>query len=90
MSKPKSPELNQPVHPADLLRRELQLIDETAHKLVDQLTAVLGYAELALERRRQKQGVCDELQKIQNAANKAIAMVRLTVAQVKTMKEANS
>ena len=58
---------------------EMKAMRQIAHRVVDQLTAVSGYSQLALERRAAKMGVCAELNKIRTSAEKAIAMVRLAL-----------
>lgn len=58
---------------------EMRAMRQIAHRVVDQLTAVSGYSQLALERRAAKLGVCVELNKIRTSAEKAIAMVRLAL-----------
>jgi hypothetical protein len=68
---------------------ELRSIQQISHKLIDQLTLVSGYSQMALERRKAKLGICEELEKIQSAANKAIAMVRLTCMHLREMEQAS-
>ena len=68
---------------------EMRAMRQIAHRVVDQLTAVSGYSQLALERRAAKLGVCAELNKIRTSAEKAIAMVRLALVHLSHLEGAD-
>jgi hypothetical protein len=65
---------------------ELRAMRQIAHKVLDQLTAVSGHAEMALVRARNT-CVREELDKIQRASEKAVAMVRLSLIHLKELEE---
>ena len=65
---------------------ELRAMRQIAHKVIDQLTAVRGHAEMALVRARNT-CVREELDRIQLASEKAVAMVRLSLVHLKEFEE---
>jgi hypothetical protein len=79
------PEVNsaRPEDRATGRKRQIESMRQIAHKLIDHLAAVVGYAELARQRRQMKLGVCEELAKIEVSAKRAITMARLTTEHLK-------
>ena len=68
---------------------DLRALRQIAHQLVDQLTAVSGYSQLALERRAAKLNVCGELRKIRMSADKAAELVRFTMVHLQHLEIAD-
>lgn len=80
--------MDQRSHP-DLQDAGYAVVQQIAHKVIDQLTAVSGHSQLALARARNN-CVREELEKIRAAADKAVAMVRLSIIHLKELQEGRS
>jgi hypothetical protein len=66
---------------------EIGTVRDMAHKLIDHLTVVIGYTEIARQQRKLGHGVCAELAKIEAAAHRAIEMVRQASDRLKILEE---
>lgn len=71
---------------SDQVKIDIVPVRMTAHKVLDQLTAVRGHAQMALVR-AQKTCVREELEQIQVAADRAAALVRLSLTHLKAIEE---
>jgi signal transduction histidine kinase len=76
-------------NPSEIHTTGIRAIRQIAHKVIDQLTAVSGHSQLALDRARNT-CVREELEKIRDAADKAVVMVRLSIVHLRELEEGRS
>jgi signal transduction histidine kinase len=76
-------------HEFNLHAADVRAMQQLAHKVLDQLTAVSGHAQMALLRAKNT-CVREELDKIRTAADRAVAMVRLSLVHLKEIEETRS